>query len=76
MPGDVFHQLYQLWSEPGRGDEYLGTLVNAYLERGGSAKGIRAGAAYVDVGTLYGYREAMLLLGQVGSEGVGPLASR
>jgi dTDP-glucose pyrophosphorylase len=62
MPGSVFHVLRELWSEPGRSDEYFGTLVNAYLERGGAAVGVRAGEAYVDVGTLHGYREALQLL--------------
>jgi glucose-1-phosphate thymidylyltransferase len=61
MPGHVFAELHDLWR--GRGDEYFGTLVNAYLERGGSAVGIAAGTAYVDVGTLNGYREAIRLLG-------------
>jgi glucose-1-phosphate thymidylyltransferase len=51
-----------LWCRRGRADEYVGTLVNAYLEEGGKASGIRAGSAYVDVGTLYGYREAIRLL--------------
>jgi glucose-1-phosphate thymidylyltransferase len=64
MPGAVLHRLHELWREPGRGDEYIGTLVNAYLQRGGSARGIKAGEAYVDVGTLNGYREALRLLGQ------------
>ena len=40
----------------------MGTLVNAYLAKGGRAQGIRVGTAYVDVGTLYGYREAINLL--------------
>jgi hypothetical protein len=56
------HELYDLWSEAGRGDEYVGTLVNAYLARGGRAVGVRAGESYVDVGTLNGYREAIRLL--------------
>ena len=42
--------------------EYLGTLVNAYLADGGRALGVQAGEAYVDVGTLNGYREATRLL--------------
>ena len=62
MPGTVFHELYELWRQPERGDEYMGTLVNAYIERGGRAFGVRAGLAYVDVGTLHGYREAIGLL--------------
>ena len=62
MPGHVFHDLYRLWCEPGRGDEYFGTLVNAWLARGNQAVGVRAGEAYVDVGTLGGYRSAIQLL--------------
>ncbi|HEY0758236.1 MAG TPA: glycosyltransferase [Acidisarcina sp.] len=62
MPGHVYHELYSLWRRPERGDEYFGTLVNAYLQMGGRAVGIRAGKAYVDVGTLHGYREATRLL--------------
>ena len=69
MPGSVFHALHRLWCEPGRKDEYLGTLVNAYLARGGQAKGVRGGVSYVDVGTLHGYREAISLLGRSGAEG-------
>ena len=62
MPGGVLHELYDLWCEPGRRDEYIGTLVNEYLARGGRARGVRAGEAYVDVGTLNGYRQAIQLL--------------
>ena len=36
--------------------------MNAWLERGGTARGIRAGEAYVAVGTLHGYREAIHVL--------------
>jgi glucose-1-phosphate thymidylyltransferase len=64
MPGRVFHELRELWLGPGRGDEYIGTLVNAYLARGGTAIGVKAGHAYVDVGTLDGYRSAMLMLSE------------
>ncbi len=63
MPGTVFHALHALWCRPERQDEYLGTLVNAWLSEGGTAKGLRIGEAYVDVGTLHGYREAVRLLG-------------
>ena len=45
-----------------RRDEFIGTLVNAWLAQGGEALGVRAGTEYVDVGTLHGYREAMHLL--------------
>jgi len=66
MPGSVLHDLYRLWRERARQDEYFGTLVNEYLARGGHAQGIRAGTAYVDVGTVHGYREAMRLLSETG----------
>jgi glucose-1-phosphate thymidylyltransferase len=62
LGGSAFHELHDLWRESGRADEYIGTLVNAYLARGGRAVAIRAGTAYVDVGTVRGYREAMTLL--------------
>jgi dTDP-glucose pyrophosphorylase len=62
MPGRVLADLHRLWRERDRQDEYFGTLVNAYLARGGRAIGVRAGRAYVDVGTLHGYREAIEVL--------------
>ncbi len=63
MSGEILAELHALWSEPGRGDAHVGTLVNAWLARGGQATGIRAGEAYVDVGTPTGYREALRLVG-------------
>lgn len=62
MPGAVFHELHALWQQPGRRDEYLGTLVNAWLAEGGRATAVCAGKHYVDVGTVHGYREALKLL--------------
>lgn len=62
MPGCVLAELEELWRQRDQRDEYFGTLVNAYLARGGQAWGIPAGEAYVDVGTLHGYREAIQLL--------------
>lgn len=62
MPGLVMYDLYKLWCSQGRKDEYFGTLVNAYLENGGIAYAYRSGRAYVDVGTLGGYRDAMQML--------------
>jgi glucose-1-phosphate thymidylyltransferase len=59
MPARTFRALHALWCEPGRGDEYVGTLVNEYLRRGGRALGIRAGERYYDVGTVDGYRAAV-----------------
>jgi dTDP-glucose pyrophosphorylase len=63
-PAAVFQQLRALWLERGRCDKYIGDLVNAFLARGGQAVGIPAGTAYVDVGTLRGYREAFALFQQ------------
>jgi dTDP-glucose pyrophosphorylase len=60
MPGHVLRDLRDLWLE--RGDEYLGTLFNEYIARGGHVRGLKTGEAYVDVGTLNGYREALRLL--------------
>lgn len=63
MPAEILRDLHALWQERDCQDAYIGTLVNAWLERGGEALGVRAGEAYVDVGTLHGYREAIQLLG-------------
>lgn len=65
LTGAVMRELHDLWCERGRTDPYIGTLVNEYLARGGSARAVRAGEAYVDVGTLHGYREAIQLLSGV-----------
>jgi dTDP-glucose pyrophosphorylase len=62
MRVSVLQELYDLWCERGRSDVYMGTLVNHWIARGGRAKAVRAGTAYVDVGTLHGYREAITLL--------------
>lgn len=60
--GRVLRDLHALWHRRTPPDQYLGTLVNAYLAEGGRATGVYAGDAYVDVGTLNGYREANQLL--------------
>lgn len=60
MPGSVLGELHTLWTK--RNDEYLGTLFNEYMERGGRIYGFKIGESYVDVGTLNGYREALRLL--------------
>jgi glucose-1-phosphate thymidylyltransferase len=61
-PVQVLKALRTLWEERERRDQYVGTLVNEYLARGGEAVGLRSGTSYVDVGTLHGYREALALL--------------
>jgi dTDP-glucose pyrophosphorylase len=72
MPGRVLHDLRALWLKRGRQDEYVGTLVNAWLEAGGEAVGVKAGSAYVDVGTLHGYRAALRLLAETAVAGTAP----
>ena len=62
MPGSTLNNLHQIWLD--RHDEYLGTLINAYLVQGGEACAFKTGESYVDVGTLNGYREALRLLDQ------------
>ena len=66
MNGAILRELYELWRRREQQDEYVGTLVNAYLKSGGRARGIRTGSAYVDVGSLHGYREAIQLLHERG----------
>jgi glucose-1-phosphate thymidylyltransferase len=63
VSGRTLRELHDLWLERGRRDEYLGTLVSAWIEAGGRARGVPAGEAYVDVGTVNGYREAQRILG-------------
>ena len=61
MPGKTLYALHDLWLR--RGDEFIGTLVNAWLEEGGRAWAVRAGESYIDVGATDGYFEAIRLLG-------------
>jgi glucose-1-phosphate thymidylyltransferase len=62
LRGSTFRELSELWIARGRQDEYLGTLVNAYIANGGQARAIRAGQTYLDVGTVEGFRKAVDLL--------------
>lgn len=71
MPGRILHELRELWAAREQADEYIGTLVNAYLAQGGMAAGIKAGEAYVDVGTLAGYRAAGEMLRNARPEPMG-----
>jgi len=57
MPGAVLRSLHELWQR--RGDEYIGTLINAWLAEGGEAWSVPAGTSYLDVGAMEGYRAAM-----------------
>lgn len=63
MPGRVLAELRDLWHARQCRDEYIGTLVNAWIAAGRRAgRRRRPGTRYVDVGTLNGYRAALGLL--------------
>lgn len=62
LTGAILRELHDLWLTRDRFDEYLGTLVNAWLAAGGQALGVRAGTEYVDTGTFAGYQRAVALL--------------
>jgi dTDP-glucose pyrophosphorylase len=62
LPRAILAELHDLWVARDRADAYVGSLVNAWLARGGRARAARLGEAYVDVGTLHGYHEALALL--------------
>lgn len=66
-PCSTLWELERIWTERGRVDPYIGTVVNAWIERGGRARAVRAGRHYIDVGTVHGYRDAVRTLG--GDEG-------
>lgn len=76
LPGSTLHELHALWTQRRGEDEYLGTLVNAYLEKGGRALGVCAGQTYVDVGTVHGYREALQALAWAPEERTGDHADK
>jgi dTDP-glucose pyrophosphorylase len=58
MPGCTLRALFDLWVQRNRSDEYIGTLVNAWIQSGGEAWGVPAGKTYYDVGTMEGYLQA------------------
>lgn len=60
--GRALRELHRLWMSRRPRDPYVGTLVNAWLAAGGQARAVRRGRAYVDTGTVGGYREAIRLL--------------
>ena len=62
VKANALRELHELWRARDRRDTYLGTLVNAWLAKGGRARAVREGESYVDVGTLDGYRHAIDLL--------------
>jgi dTDP-glucose pyrophosphorylase len=62
MRGRTMRELHGIWRRREPRDPYLGTVVNAWLAQGGRATALKYGRAYVDTGTVGGYREAISLL--------------
>jgi dTDP-glucose pyrophosphorylase len=58
LSGDAFHHLKLLWEARHREDQFLGDLLNAYLNAGNRVRAILCGETYMDVGTLAGYHAA------------------
>lgn len=56
--GNAFRNLKLLWEARHREDEYLGTLLNAYIDAGNAVRGHYVGEAYMDVGTMEGFHRA------------------
>jgi dTDP-glucose pyrophosphorylase len=56
--GESFRKLKLLWEARHREEQYLGDLLNAFMEAGSLVRAIRCGETYMDVGTLAGYHTA------------------
>lgn len=56
--GRAFQALKLLWEARHREDEYLGHLLNAFIDAGNIVKATQVGEIYMDVGTLQGYHAA------------------
>jgi glucose-1-phosphate thymidylyltransferase len=56
--GQAFHALKLLWESRHRADEYLGDLLNAFIEAGNIVRATHVGEVYMDVGTIKGYHTA------------------
>jgi dTDP-glucose pyrophosphorylase len=56
--GQAFHALRMLWESRHREDEYLGHLLNAYIDAGNAVHATACGEHYMDVGTIEGWHAA------------------
>jgi glucose-1-phosphate thymidylyltransferase len=54
----AFHALKLLWESRHREDEYLGHLLNAFIDAGNVVRATHVGEVYMDVGTIQGYHNA------------------
>ena len=55
---EAFHALKLMWEARHREDEYLGHLLNAYMDAGNTVSCTYSGEHYMDVGTIEGYHAA------------------
>src|SRR5215471_14132149 len=62
IPARTLAELHSLWLDRERRDQYIGTLVNAFIVDGGRVEAVPRGSQYVDVGTINGYRHAVQVL--------------
>ena len=62
LPARTLAELHALWREPGRSDTYIGTLVNAWLARGGMRYAVARRHRLRRRRTLHGWRDAVHLL--------------
>lgn len=58
ITGKAFHSLKLLWEARHCEDEYLGSLLNAYIHAGNPVRGHYVGETYIDVGTMQGFHHA------------------
>ena len=56
--------LHALWVTRQRRDELIGTVIDAYVRRGGKVQAVASNGTYVDVGTPVGFRRAAGLCGR------------
>ena len=54
----AFHALKLLWESRHRQDQYLGHLLNAFIDAGNIVRASHLGEIYMDVGTIQGYHDA------------------
>jgi dTDP-glucose pyrophosphorylase len=55
---EAFRALKVMWEARHREDEYLGHLLNAYMDAGNPVHCAYSGEHYMDVGTIEGYHAA------------------
>lgn len=67
--GCAFKALKALWEARHREDEYLGHLLNAYIDAGNVVRATFSGERYMDVGTLEGYHAAQDFLREMKRNG-------